>query len=77
MYDATATLWTLNGRGGGGGIDIKVTGGQRVRIFQLRYYPDGFPTASFNRRRTSFLSGRCGRCPAGATMQVGDEGTPR
>ncbi|WP_328351748.1 hypothetical protein OG800_07915 [Streptomyces sp. NBC_00445] len=55
MYDATATVEAVNGRGGDGGIDIKVTSGQRVRIFQLKYYPDGFPTASFKGRRTSIL----------------------
>ncbi|MGW1878731.1 hypothetical protein [Streptomyces sp. NPDC001975] len=53
MYDATATVEVLNGRGGDDGIDIKVTSGPQVRIFQLKYYPDGFPTASFKGRRTA------------------------
>jgi hypothetical protein len=55
MYDATTTVEAVNGRGGDGGIDIKVTSGRRVRIFQLKYYPDGFPTASYKGRRTSIL----------------------
>ncbi|GGT01290.1 hypothetical protein GCM10010270_86280 [Streptomyces violaceus] len=43
VYDATARVEAVNGRGGDDGIDIKVTHGSRVRIFQLKYYPDGFP----------------------------------
>ncbi|AXL93034.1 hypothetical protein C4J65_35800 [Streptomyces sp. CB09001] len=33
MYDATATVETVNGRGGDDGIDITVTSGPQVRIF--------------------------------------------
>ncbi|WP_411076574.1 hypothetical protein [Streptomyces sp. cmx-4-7] len=53
MYDASASVRVVNGRGGDAGIDIKVTSGPRVRIFQLKYYLDGFPTASFKGRRKS------------------------
>jgi hypothetical protein len=53
LYDAAATVEAVNGRGGDDGIDIKVTSGPRVRTFQLKYYPDGFPTASFKGRRTA------------------------
>jgi hypothetical protein len=53
LYDATATVEAVNGRGGDDGIDIKVTSGPLVRIFQLKYYPDGFPTTSFKGRRTA------------------------
>lgn len=50
LYDATATVEVVNGRGGDGGIDIRVTSGGRVRIVQLKYYPDGFPTSIKGRR---------------------------
>ncbi|MGI5372573.1 hypothetical protein [Streptomyces iakyrus] len=53
MYDATARVEMVNGRGGDDGIDIKVTHGSRVRIFQLKYYPDGFPTTAHKGRRKS------------------------
>lgn len=53
MYDASASVEAVNGRGGDAGIDIKVTSGSRVRIFQLKYYPDGFPTGSYKGRRPS------------------------
>ncbi|MFG3480182.1 hypothetical protein ACGF3K_33905 [Streptomyces sp. NPDC047980] len=53
MYDASAHVEVVNGRGGDDGIDIKVTNGSRMRIFQLKYYLDGFPTASFKGRRKS------------------------
>ncbi|MDT0307302.1 hypothetical protein RM780_10040 [Streptomyces sp. DSM 44917] len=53
MYDGNATVETVNGRGGDDGIDIKVTVGRRVRIFQLKYYPDGFPSSSFKGRQRS------------------------
>ncbi|MEU5709866.1 hypothetical protein [Streptomyces flaveolus] len=53
MYDASASVEAVNGRGGDDGIDIKVTHGSRVRIFQLKYYPDGFPTTSHKGRRKS------------------------
>ncbi|WP_330478846.1 hypothetical protein OG301_29480 [Streptomyces platensis] len=41
LYDATATVRAVNGRGGDGGIDIDVRQGERLRIYQLKYYPDG------------------------------------
>ncbi|MGA5277880.1 hypothetical protein ACPCKL_29630 [Streptomyces cellulosae] len=53
VYDATAHVEVVNGRGGDDGIDIKVTHGSRVRIFQLKYYPDGFPTTAYKGRRKS------------------------
>lgn len=53
VYDATARVEAVNGRGGDDGIDIKVTHGSRVRIFQLKYYPDGFPTTAHKGRRKS------------------------
>lgn len=53
MYDASASVEAVNGRGGDAGIDIKVTSGSRVRIFQLKYYPDGFPAGSYKGRRSS------------------------
>ncbi|MEU2251100.1 hypothetical protein [Streptomyces sp. NPDC019224] len=52
-YDATARVEAVNGRGGDGGIDIKVAHGSKVRIFQLKYYPDGFPTTAHKGRRKS------------------------
>ncbi|MFF7146257.1 hypothetical protein ACFZB5_34645 [Streptomyces nodosus] len=53
VYDASARVEAVNGRGGDDGIDIKVTHGSRVRIFQLKYYPDGFPTTAHKGRRKS------------------------
>ncbi|WP_455711183.1 hypothetical protein [Streptomyces nigra] len=53
VYDATARVEAVNGRGGDDGIDIKVTHGSRVRVFQLKYYPDGFPTTAHKGRRKS------------------------
>ncbi|WP_405764651.1 hypothetical protein OHU34_03620 [Streptomyces sp. NBC_00080] len=53
VYDAAARVEAVNGRGGDNGIDIKVTLGSRVRVFQLKYYPDGFPTTSHKGRRGS------------------------
>lgn len=41
LYDATATVRAVNGRGGDRGIDIEVRQGSRLRIYQLKYYPDG------------------------------------
>ncbi|MDX3357667.1 hypothetical protein PV703_31110 [Streptomyces sp. ME01-24h] len=53
LYDQTARVRAVNGRGGDGGIDIEVVSGGRLRIFQLKYYPDGFPASSFKGRQTS------------------------
>ncbi len=53
VYEVSARVEVVNGRGGDDGIDIKVVDGSRVRVFQLKYYPDGFPTGSFKGRRKS------------------------
>ncbi|MDH6222887.1 hypothetical protein [Streptomyces pseudovenezuelae] len=53
VHDAAARVEAVNGRGGDDGIDIKVSRGSRIRVFQLKYYPDGFPTASHKGRRGS------------------------
>ncbi|MFE3830220.1 hypothetical protein [Streptomyces sp. NPDC059092] len=53
VYDATARVEAVNGRGGDDGIDIKVTHDSRVRVFQLKYYPGGFPTTAHKGRRKS------------------------
>ncbi|MFF3566108.1 hypothetical protein ACFYXS_39400 [Streptomyces sp. NPDC002574] len=53
LYDQTARVRAVNGRGGDGGIDIEVVSGGRLRIFQLKYYPDGFPSSSFKGRQAS------------------------
>ncbi|MEV7077805.1 hypothetical protein AB0N88_04495 [Streptomyces sp. NPDC093516] len=53
IYDASARVEVVNGRGGDKGIDIKVTHRRRVRIFQLKYYLDGFPTTAHKGRRKS------------------------
>ncbi|MFJ9917443.1 hypothetical protein [Actinacidiphila glaucinigra] len=53
LYDQTARVRAVNERGGDGGIDIEVVSGGRLRIFQLKYHPDGFPASSFKGRQTS------------------------
>ncbi|MFF7680962.1 hypothetical protein [Actinacidiphila glaucinigra] len=53
LYDQTARVRAVNGRGGDGGIDIEVVSGGRLRIFQLKYFPDGFPASSFKGRQAS------------------------
>ncbi|MEU6346836.1 hypothetical protein ABZ883_38495 [Streptomyces sp. NPDC046977] len=50
LYDQTAQVRAVNGRGGDGGIDIEVRSGSRLRIYQLKYYVDGFPTSIKGRR---------------------------
>lgn len=65
VYDRAAHVEAVNGRGGDDGIDIKVTCDSLVRVFQLKYYPDGFPTASHKGRRKSIKESfaramRCG-----------------
>lgn len=52
LYAEDEDVEVVNGRGGDGGIDIKVTRSGRVRIYQLKYYPDGFP-GSYKGRRPS------------------------
>ncbi|MFG1697263.1 hypothetical protein [Nonomuraea sp. NPDC049309] len=51
MYSDTATVEVVDGRGGDGGRDIVVTQGSRVRIFQLKFFPEGFPKENRTRRR--------------------------
>ncbi|BFO23222.1 hypothetical protein SHKM778_96100 (plasmid) [Streptomyces sp. KM77-8] len=53
VYDAASRVEAVNGRGGDDGIDIKVSHASRIRVFQLKYYPDGFPTTSHKGRRGS------------------------
>ncbi|MFE9687764.1 hypothetical protein [Streptomyces sp. NPDC006285] len=65
MYDPAAHVEAVNGRGGDDGIDIKVTQDSQVHVFQLKYYPDGFPTTAHKGRRTSIRQSfaramRCG-----------------
>ncbi|MFJ8207774.1 hypothetical protein [Streptomyces sp. NPDC096033] len=50
LYAEDAEVKVMNGRGGDGGIDIKVTVDGRVRIYQLKYFPDGFPGSYQGRR---------------------------
>ncbi|MGW6882644.1 hypothetical protein ACWGEU_20555 [Streptomyces goshikiensis] len=52
LYADRADVKVVNGRGGDGGIDIKVTLPDRVRILQLKCYTDGFP-GSYKGRRAS------------------------
>ncbi|MFB7340435.1 hypothetical protein ACFCZ6_10280 [Streptomyces hydrogenans] len=41
LYSETAEVRAVNGRGGDGGRDIDVVQGDRLRIYQLKYFPDG------------------------------------
>ncbi|MGW7308604.1 hypothetical protein ACWGI1_23880 [Streptomyces sp. NPDC054835] len=41
LYSETAEVRAVNGRGGDGGRDIDVVQGGRLRIYQLKYFPDG------------------------------------
>lgn len=50
MYDGRAIA--MNGRGGDQGIDVRVSTDAGLRIFQLKYHPDGFP-GSYRGRRTA------------------------
>ncbi|MFD5470953.1 hypothetical protein [Streptomyces sp. NPDC127105] len=50
MYDGKAIA--VNGRGGDQGIDVRVSTDAGLRIFQLKYHPDGFP-GSYRGRRTA------------------------
>ncbi|MFE9217478.1 hypothetical protein ACFYN3_14170 [Streptomyces lavendulae] len=50
LYAVDAEVEVMNGRGGDGGIDIKVTVDGRVWIYQLKYFPDGFPGSYQGRR---------------------------
>ena len=51
MYDATADVRVINGRGGDGGCDIIVIQGKRVQIFQLKFFLEGFTSEHRRRRR--------------------------
>ncbi len=42
IYRFNSTVDPIDGRGGDGGRDIVTTQGNRVRIFQLKYFPEGF-----------------------------------
>ncbi|MFD3308613.1 hypothetical protein [Streptomyces sp. NPDC058694] len=56
MYDGKAIA--VNGRGGDQGIDVRVSTDAGLRIFQLKYHPDGFPGTYRGRRpaiKKSFL----------------------
>ncbi|RKT02968.1 hypothetical protein BX286_0888 [Streptomyces sp. 3211.6] len=50
LYAEDAEVEVMNGRGGDGGIDIKVSVDGRVWIYQLKYFPDGFPGSYQGRR---------------------------
>ncbi|MGH1552304.1 hypothetical protein ACRAWF_09705 [Streptomyces sp. L7] len=50
LYDGRAIA--VNGRGGDKGIDVRVNTEAGLRIFQLKYHPDGFP-GSYRGRRTA------------------------
>ncbi|WP_033287153.1 hypothetical protein [Streptomyces sp. NRRL F-525] len=52
MFDDSRQVVVVNGRGGDGGIDVQVTGDADLRVFQLKYRPDGFP-GSLGGRRTA------------------------
>lgn len=41
-YHNADSVIPVNGRGGDGGIDLEVRQGERLRIFQLKYFPEGF-----------------------------------
>lgn len=51
LYAGADEIWPVDGRGGDGGRDIVVTQGTRKRIFQLKYFPEGFPADNRSRRR--------------------------
>jgi len=42
LYGDADEFRVYDGRGGDGGKDIYVRQGKRVRIFQLKYFPEGF-----------------------------------
>ncbi len=50
-YPPPARVIAVNGRGGDGGIDIEVRQGNRLRIFQLKYFPEGFSGGFAKSRR--------------------------
>ncbi|MEU2258124.1 hypothetical protein ABZ540_33680 [Nocardia xishanensis] len=50
-YRIADSVIAVNGRGGDGGIDLEVRQGDRVRIFQLKYFPEGFSGGFAKSRR--------------------------
>ncbi|MCC3318366.1 hypothetical protein [Nocardia africana] len=50
-YRDADSVIAVNGRGGDGGIDIEVRQGNRLRIFQLKYFPEGFSGGFAQTRR--------------------------
>ncbi|MEV0186669.1 hypothetical protein AB0I54_46945 [Streptomyces sp. NPDC050625] len=50
MFDDSGQVVVVNGRGGDNGIDVQVTTDAGLRIFQLKYHPDGFPGSLKGRR---------------------------
>ncbi|MFE3956048.1 hypothetical protein ACFXPS_17875 [Nocardia sp. NPDC059091] len=50
-YSNADSVIPVNGRGGDGGIDLEVRQGGRVRIFQLKYFPEGFSGGFAKSRR--------------------------
>jgi hypothetical protein len=50
MFDDSGQVIVVNGRGGDDGIDVQVTTDAGLRIFQLKYHPDGFPGSLKGRR---------------------------
>ncbi|MFG2961488.1 hypothetical protein ACGF5O_48220 [Streptomyces sp. NPDC048291] len=41
----------VNGRGGDGGIDVRIVRGSELEVVRLKFYLDGFPTSARGRRR--------------------------
>ncbi|QNE19703.1 hypothetical protein F1D05_19470 [Kribbella qitaiheensis] len=59
LYDGADEFRVYDGRGGDGGKDIYVRQGGRVRIIQLKYFPEGFSKINVKRRdqiKRSFAS---------------------
>ncbi|WP_289007946.1 hypothetical protein [uncultured Thermomonospora sp.] len=50
-YSFNSEVRAVDGRGGDSGIDFLVKQGQRLRIFQLKYFPEGFSSEMQSRRR--------------------------
>jgi hypothetical protein len=51
LYQDADEVRAFDGRGGDGGRDVIVRQGERLRIFQLKYFPGGFSGAHGQRRR--------------------------
>ena len=50
IYANADRVEVIDGRGGDGGRDVVVVQGDRLRIFQLKYFPEGFSTSHRKRR---------------------------